>query len=137
MLQTLKLRDGELPPPLHLVRRRVELAEMVDRADMRRGPVTSCVIVADSRTREDREAERHAALDAESHAVDLRVLRAMRDHPEATNIRKLRARLGSRLDEVNEAVSRLLRTGFVTEGKRGQPYVLTAAGRAALDEAAS
>jgi hypothetical protein len=128
-LRTLKSRDGEKPPPLPLIRRRVELAEMA--ADG--GPVTSCVIDSDRRSREDREAERVAAVEATDHAVDLAVLRAMQDYPAATNITRLRPYVGQRTELVTAAVARILRAKLALDGKRGQPYTLTAAGLARLN----
>ena len=123
-LRALKVRDAERPAPLHLVRRRVELLEM----DRHGEPVTSCVIESDRRTRHDRDAERQAALDAQGRETDRAVLMAIRDYPEATSISRLRARVALGMDAVSEAVARLLRTRRIVEGRRGQPYTLTAIG---------
>ena len=46
VLRALKVRDTERPPPIRLVRRRVELAESIGRGE----PVTSCIIERDRRT---------------------------------------------------------------------------------------
>lgn len=126
-LQTLKVRDGERPAPLHLIRRRVELPESAG-ADIRRGPVTSCVIESDERTREDRDAERAASVEATLRTVDLSALRAIRDYPAATSIARLQPYVGQRTTVITEAIGRLLRGSFILEGKRGQPYTLTPAG---------
>jgi hypothetical protein len=129
-LRTLKVRDAEKPPPLHLVRRRVTLYEI----DRHGEPVTSCIIDHDRRSREDREAERIAAVEATLHEIDLVVLRAMRDYPAATSIARLRPYVGQRTGLVSDAVARILRASLALEGKRGQPYTLTDAGRARLNE---
>lgn len=127
-LTALKVRDGEKPGPLHLVRRRVELSEM----DRHGGPLTSCVIDSDRRSREDREAERIAAVGVAHEKTDLAVLRAMRDYPAATSIARLRPYVGLRTDAVSESVARILRAKLAREGKRGQPYKLTKAGHTRL-----
>jgi AAA domain len=129
-IRALKVRDAERPTPLHLIRRRVELAESNGRGE----PVTSCVIERDRRTREDREAEQAHAADTAHRATDLAVLRAIRDYPDATNSRRLRTYLNLRYDAVQDAVSRILRAQWATEGKRGQPYVLTEAGRCQINQ---
>ena len=127
-LQTLKVRDVERPAPLSLVRRRVELLEM----DRHGGPVTSCLIERDPRSRADRDAERTAAVAAHDRETDLKVLQAMRDYPTATSITRLRPYVGLRTDAVSASVARILREKLATEGKRGQPYTLTEAGQMAL-----
>jgi RecA-family ATPase len=128
-LGALKVRDAERPAPLHLVRRRVELAEM----DRHGGPVTSCVIESDRRSREDRDAERVAKVNATNRELDTAVLRAMRDYPAATSVKRLRPYVSGRLEAVSDAVARLLRAQLAFEGKRGSPYTLTEAGLAILD----
>lgn len=125
-LSALKVRDAERSAPLHLVRRRVDLLERDRRGD----PVTSCIIERDGRSRDDREAERAAAVESSLNAIDLIVLRAMRDHPEATSIKRLRPYVGLGWDAVSDAVARLLRAKLALEGKRSQPYTLTEAGLA-------
>lgn len=129
VLRTLKIRDAERPTPLHLIRRRVELLEM----DRYGGPVTSCLIESDRRSREDRDAERLAATEAANHETDLAVLKAMRDYPAATSITRLRPYVGLRNEVVSAAVARLLRAGLAVDGKRGQPYTVTEAGLAGLN----
>jgi hypothetical protein len=128
-LRTLKVRDAERPAPLHLVRRRVALLEL----DRRGEPVTSCVIDSDRRSREDREAERIASVEATRHAMDHAVLRAMRDYPAATSIARLRPYVAQRTEMVSDAVARILREKLAIEGKRGQPYTLTEAGLVRLN----
>ena len=130
-LRTLKSRDTEPLPPLHLIRRRVELCGSNGRGE----PLTSCVIDHDRRTREEREADKVEAVEAEHRETDLAVLGAMRDYPEATSISRLRVRVGLRTEAVSAAVGRILRAGWAVEGKRGEPYRLTEAGRAVLEGA--
>jgi RecA-family ATPase len=132
-LRALKTREDELPPPLHLIRRRVELAEI----DRHGQPVTSCVIETDCRSHKDRIAERLAAVSAADREIDVAVLTTMRDYPEATNIKALRGYVGKSCDAVNAAVSRLLLARLATPGARGKPYVVTEAGLAVLSEAES
>lgn len=133
-LRVLKVRDAERPAPLHLIRRRIELAECAG-TDLRRGPVTSCVIDHDRRTREDREAEATAAADRQQHEIDREMLRAILKHPDAaTSQNGLRLLVGLRRDAVSESVSRLLQHGWVRlPSRQRQPYTLTDAGREALE----
>ncbi len=129
-LITKKGRDIEIPPPLHCIRRRVALNEMGRRGQ----PVTSCVIEPDRRTREDRAAEAAAAAEQENLAVDVRVLTAIAEHPEATSQDRLRLLLTLRKDTVNASLARLLRLKWVRmPEKQRQPYTVTAEGRKALD----
>lgn len=128
-LSTLKTRDGEIPMPLHLIRRRVELPGLSDRWGR---PVTSCVIEADGRTREDREAEAATKAEAETRELDLRVLRTMRDFPTATSIRTLRTLVGAGDSAVAAAVARILRAGWAQSGKRSEPFAVQPAGHRVL-----
>lgn len=128
-LRTLKTRDGERPPDLALIRRRVELAGQ----DRHGRPVTSCVIARDWRTREDRAAARADTVAAEDRLTDRRVLQAMRDYPTATSISRLRPYIGLQTAAVSDAVARILRAGWATEGRRGQPYTVTDVGIATLN----
>ena len=130
ILSALKVRDAERPAPFSLIRRRVDLNEM----DTHGEPVTSCIIERDRRTREDREAEHQQAVNAEHRKVDQTVLKAMVDFPAATSIARLRPYVGLRTGVVTDAVGRILRAGWAVEGPRGQPYTVTAAGRARQDE---
>ncbi|MCC7181168.1 MAG: AAA family ATPase [Acidobacteria bacterium] len=127
-LRALKVRDGERPAPLHLIRRRVDLAVF----DRRGRPLDSCIIEPDRRTHQDIEAERVATLDAQFAETDRRVLQAMRDYPAATSITRLRPYVGLRTGIVTDAVARLLRAGHVAEGRRGEPYTVTPSGLALL-----
>jgi hypothetical protein len=129
-LTWLKVRDDERPAPLRLIRRRVECD-----IDPLGRILTSCVIEADRRTREDREAAHQAAIDAEHRAADLRTLRAIQDRPEqSTSQDGIRLMLGVRKTLVSESLGRLVRVGWLTAGKRGEPYRVTEAGAAALSE---
>lgn len=130
-LRTLKTRDGEPPAPLHLIRRRVEL----DERDRYGRPVTTCVIERDRRTREDREAAERQATDAETRAVDLRVLAVMRDHPEATSVRSIREYAAIGEPNLRASIARILTASWATPPSRQrQPYVVTPVGLAALGE---
>lgn len=134
VLRTLKVRDGAEPPPLHLVRRVVTLAG----TDRYGRPLTSCVIEADARSHSEREAERRAATDADELAFDLAVLKAIGERPDlATAGKTLRPLLGVANNRVTAALSRLVCKNWAIEGKRGQPYTVTAAGRDALTEVAN
>jgi hypothetical protein len=118
-LTTVKVRDGETLPPLHLIRRRVEIPGLADRWG---NPVTSCVIDSDRRSREDREAEQASATEAAQRAIDLQVLRVMHDYPTATSIRVLRAQVGLGEPVVGAAVGRIVRAGWAAPGRRNEPY---------------
>jgi hypothetical protein len=130
-LRTLKVRDGEKPAPLHLIRRRVEVRDRFTRYGE---PVTSCIIASDPRTREDRDAEHRQAVAAAHRLTALAVLRAMRDYPSATSISKIRPYVNRRTEDVSEAVSYILRAGWAVEGERGKPYTLTPDGLHQLAE---
>jgi RecA-family ATPase len=132
ILSVRKVRDAEQAAPLHLIRRRVDLLE----TDRRGEPVTSCLIERDRRSRNDREAEQAAAVEATCSAIDLTVLRAMRDYPTATSIARLRPYVGFGSKAVTDAVARILRANLVVEGRRGQPFTLTEAGLARLNSGA-
>jgi hypothetical protein len=129
-LRTLKIRDAERPAPLHLVRRRVELPGLVDAYGY---PLTSCLIEPDRRTREDRQAEATLAAEAKHQQTDVAVLKAMRDFPQATSIARLRRYVGLGTTTVSDAVARILCAGWATEGLRGQPFTITAAGHEQLN----
>jgi AAA domain-containing protein len=129
ILRTLKLRDAEKPPPLNLIRRRVELLEM----DCRGEPLTTCVIDRDRRTRADREAGHLAVVSAANKEADLRTLRAIVDRPDvATAQDRLALLLNVRKAAVGGSLSRLVGLGWALPGKRGHPYAVTDAGRQAL-----
>lgn len=131
ILRTLKVRDGERPAPLHLIRRTVPIPGEIDRHGQ---PVTSCVIDRDRRTREDREAERAAEIEAETRATDLCTLRAIAEHPDmATSQERLRLVIGTRKSVVSESITRLVRAGWIRPGRQRQPYTITPAGRAELE----
>jgi hypothetical protein len=124
-VRTLKIRDAEKPGPLHLVRRRVELLEMDDYGD----PVTSCIIDRDRRTRQDREAEAAALINAEQREMDLRTLRAIHERPDlATSCDRLRSVLGGRKTALTDSLHRLVAMGWALPGKRNQPYTVTSEG---------
>jgi hypothetical protein len=57
----------------------------------------------------------------------------MRDYPAATSIQTLRPYVGQGYGPLSEAVARLLREHLALAGKRGAPFLLTDAGRAALN----
>ena len=134
-IRTLKLRDAEPPPPLHLIRRRVELPEMAG-DDIRRGPVTSCIIESDRRTRADREAEHAHAAEAEHRQTDLCVLRVLAEHPDASSQRAIRAYAGLSVAVVTESITRIIRgrQWATPPARQRHPYTLTDAGLAALAE---
>lgn len=123
-LRTLKVRDDERPVPLRLIRQRVELLRTNGYGE----PMTSCVIERDTRSQADREAEAAAAVTAEDHDIDVKVLKTMRDYPAATSQRALRTYVGLGTDAVLGAIGRLLRSGLALEGRRGQPYQVTLKG---------
>lgn len=127
-LRSLKVRDGEKPPPLHLIRRRVDLAVF----DRRGRPLDSCIIEPDRRSHEDIEAARRAEADAEAEAMDRRVLQALADRQDITSLDTIRLVVGARKAAVAESVARLVRRDFITPGRQRHPYALTDAGRSAL-----
>jgi hypothetical protein len=128
VLRVKKNRDEEKAAPLYLVRRRVVLNGFGPNGRL----VTSCVVEPDTSTREGREAERAAKVEAAATADALAVLGAVRDYPEATNIEKLRELLGLKKDRVSSAVRTILARRWAYSGRRGEPYTLTPEGRAAL-----
>jgi hypothetical protein len=133
-LTTAKSRDGEKPAPLRLVRRRVELSRVHDSEDAK--TLTSCVIERDTRTPKDREVEREEVASAGNAVLDLRTLRTLISRPELTSQEQLRQAMGTRKVQVIDSIARLIQKGLVTPpaGQR-KPYVVTAAGHAAIEEA--
>jgi hypothetical protein len=129
-LRTLKVRDGEVPDPLHLIRRRVDLP-IVGPDGL---PRTSCLIERDPRSGEEREAASRAAADEANAAVDLRVLKLIAEKPAmATSVRQMRAAVALGTAAVTDAVVRLLtRDWIVPPAKQREPYTVTDAGRDAL-----
>jgi hypothetical protein len=132
-LHTRKVRDGEKFRPLHLIRRRVELPGLIDRYGK---PVTTCVIEADSRTREVREAEATRTADAAASDFDTRMLRLMADRPEAaTSQDRLRVAMNVRKSLVGQSISRLVCQGWaLPPSARGRAYTVTAQGQKVLAE---
>jgi hypothetical protein len=128
-LTTHKVRDGEKPPPVHMVRQRVTFTDTDQRGKAR----TSCVIDGDSRTAADHAAERHAKADAASAADDRRVLTTIQRHPHATARATLRQLAGIGKDNLDASIVRLLQLGWIDPPeKQRQPYTLTPLGRQAL-----
>lgn len=127
-LRTLKVRDAERRPPLRMVRERVDVPGF----DRHGNPLSSCIVTADTRTRLDVEAGRAAELAAADRRLDLEVLQVMADHPEATNRERVRSLVRGNKLAVGDAITRVLRSKWATEGKRGEPYTVTPDGREAL-----
>jgi AAA domain-containing protein/primase-like protein len=131
-LSALKVRDGELPAPLHLIRKPVD----IDQVDADGRPMSTCIIERDPRSRQERDAETQAAANAAMRAQDLAVLRGIADKPDlATSIRAIRAIVGARYEIVSDAVTRCIGHEWLKPGNRQQPYVVTSQGHAALAEA--
>jgi KaiC/GvpD/RAD55 family RecA-like ATPase len=126
-LRALKIREGELPPPLSLIRQTVETGD-VDRYGR---PITSCIIRRDDRPPSETHATARAGDDRD---LDLRVLEIIRDYPQAATSRvNIRAIVGLSTSRVDGAIGRLLQAGWITAPERQrQPYQPTAAGLAAL-----
>ena len=129
LLRTLKVRDGEKPAPLHLIRKRVD----IDDVDADGYPVTTCLIERDPRSRDEREGEAKAAVDTLLRTQEIRVLRGITKHPDlATSLRQIRVLVGLGSQIVADAVTRCIGNGWLTPGERRQPYALTDAGRKVL-----
>lgn len=128
VLRTLKLRDLDRPAPLHLLRRRVDITDALGQ------PATSCIIESDPMTAADRAAEQQAEAERACRQVDRKVLEVIRDRA-VTSQRQLRAFAGLRSDAVADALARVLAAGWAEQDRQRQPYQLTTAGRAALQEA--
>jgi AAA domain-containing protein len=124
VIRTLKTRDAERPAPIRVIRQRVNVLGF----DARGNPLTSCVIVRDPRTRMDREAAVAAVIASAERELDVRVLRVIRDCPTATSRALIRERVKAGKVAVFDSVARLLDGNLITEGKRGEPFVLTPAG---------
>jgi hypothetical protein len=130
-LSTLKVRDGETMPPLHLIRRRVELPGLSNRWGQ---PVMSCIVERDFQSREDREREQKEAAQAAVRTVDLRTLRIIAERPAvATSQEGIRIALGVKAAVARESISSLVERGLVLPpaGQR-KPYTVTADGQREL-----
>jgi len=124
-IRTLKTRDAERPAPIRAIRERVNVACR----DRHGTPLTSCVVVPDTRTKVDREAAATAVQEAADRKLDGRVLRVIRDFPTATSLDRIRPYVKVSKTEVSGAVGRLLNASLITAGKRGEPYKLTEDGQ--------
>jgi hypothetical protein len=132
-LSTLKVRDGELAPPLRLIRQPVTIPGIVDQWGE---PATTCLISADRRTREEREAEEAKATEAELLKLDLRILGIVAHRPDLTSKTGIRATAGVSRDAAYAAIERLVTRGWLfVPGKKGNPYKVTEAGSAELGDA--
>lgn len=138
LLRTVKTRDGELPPDLHLIRRQVDLPQMAS-DNLRDGAVTSCLIELDRQSQVERDTAVQEAADLKTHTLDLRTLHALHDRGgKATSQAQLRVLVGGRLTDVIESLTRLSQGRFIdVPDKQRQPYTLTALGLSALNGRAS
>lgn len=131
-LQALKTRDGELAPPLYLIRRRVTITATPQEVATGR-PVTSCIIESDGTSPQDRQS----AEAAERRTLDLRVLRVISERPAASTSKdSIRLATGLKRDVVYGAIDRLVDQNLICIPiRQRRPYTLTEAGRATLGEA--
>ena len=65
--------------------------------------------------------------------IDLRVLRVMQQHPEATSQTKIRTIVRLQQNVVADAIGRILTQKWAIEGDRGKPFQLTDLGRKQLE----
>jgi hypothetical protein len=107
----------------------VDLPNLLDRWGR---PVTSCLIAADPRTRQDREAEHARAAQAENDGVDLKLLRAIATLSPLTSKDQLQLAAGIRKAAVIASVARLVARGWLEVPKQRQPFTLTPSGKQAI-----
>ena len=124
VLRVLKARDAQRPEHVRLVRQRGDLPGF----DRRGEPLSSCIIVADSRSASDRESATSAALLAEEHRLDVKVLQMVRDYPKSTSLEDIRKLVRAGKPAVAASVTRLVLRELLIEGRRGSPFTLTTAG---------
>lgn len=129
VLRALKVRDGERPAPVRMLRRRVDLGGF----DQHGHPLTSCVMEPDTRPAEDpagetRRAEERSAAEAE---IDAAILLAIQTHPvEVTSTERIRGFVGRSKPEVTASVDRLIASGRVLPPSRQRaPYTLSGGSR--------
>lgn len=129
-LHTHKVRDGEKPPELRMIRQRVTF----DETDPHGKPITSCVIDPDGRSPADFAAERATKAADADRRTDLAVLRAIQRTPSAaTSYERIREAAGLKKEHVNASISRLIQLGWLDQPeKQRHPYTLTADGLRAL-----
>ena len=65
--------------------------------------------------------------------IDLRILRVMQEHPEATSQTKIRTIVKLQQNVVADAIGRILTQKWALEGDRGKPFQLTDLGRQQLE----
>lgn len=130
VIRTLKTRDAERPAAIRAIRQRVDVAALDERGNQ----LTSCIVLPDPRTKVEREAAAAAAAGAADREVDLRVLRVIRDHPEATSRDRVRAFVKASKATVAESVARLLLARLITQGRRGERFALTPDGERLANE---
>lgn len=128
-LLTHKVRDGERPGPIQMVRQRVTFTD----TDTHGKPLSSCVIDPDPKTASDHDADKRAKTAADDAVLDRRILTAILQHPEATSQAKLRVVVGCGKMPFEAGLARLFANqliGFPV--KERQPYTVTEHGRAFL-----
>lgn len=132
-LRTLKVREGEDPPPLRLLRQRVDLHQV----DRHGRPVTSCIIQRDTRSADDVAADRVHAEEHAQRQTDLQLLRFIQQHTRLAGSKEsIRTGIGLRRSAVYESVARLLQLEWIEPParQRGSAYTVSALGRTVLEE---
>jgi len=128
-----KQKDDQRPVPLELMGCVIPIynghgLQMVHESGR---PVTSLVMrLGSSKEMREQRQRREEEKDQETR---LSVLRAIQKYPDATNITKLRNRMGISQDLVLAAIRQLLREGWIVEGKRGEPFEIKESGLKALE----
>ena len=93
-------------------------------------PITSLVL----RLATSEDAEKVAeAKKQQQRQIDLRILRVMQQHPEATSQTKIRTLVKLQQNVVADAIGRVLGQQWAIEGDRGKPFQLTDLGRKQLE----
>ena len=133
VLRVLKLRDSERRTPIRMLRRKVDLPTF----DHFGNPMSSCIVVPDPRTYAEALAQEQAhtkeAAATQEHALDLELLKVIRDHNPTTQD-MLRHYLHVKKEVVQAALARVLKSGRVRLPiKQRTPYLLTPDGEAVLN----
>jgi uncharacterized protein YjhX (UPF0386 family) len=128
-----KQKDDLRPPKLDLIGCVVPVRDLDGRemAHASGRAITSLVLrLVDGL---DAAGKAETKLAAANHEIDLKVLRVMNDSPNATSQQRIRLYAGLKLDVVTASVGRILQKKWAIEGKRGEPFTITEAGREALE----
>jgi RecA-family ATPase len=134
-LKTIKTRDDTFPHPLPMKRRRVVIPSVFDNFGR---PVTSCHMVDDDRSPEERAVAAKAAQEERDRPQDLVILRTVRNNEGMTSLQAISGAAHISNAACKVAVDRLVvRRLLIAPPKQRQPYRLSHEGSDLLSRSES